>query len=181
MAADDAKADFGNLLLADHCSHDSAAFVAAVHLVAGLQRLELGDVLESPLFEKPDALGVAAAFGLRDTQVAHVFGAILRHRLILEFHSWYYTKKNGRAGSNSGQKWQGWGRPCYIFRGSAACQGRGRPCYIFRGSAVWQGRLGLALLTCRRGRRRSRGAPRRLRAADRPSLRLSATSSSRSR
>ena len=86
MTADYLEADFGNLLLADYGRHDRAVFVAAVDLVASLERLEGRNLLEAALFKQPHALGVAAAFGFSNAQIAHVLCAIGVHIHVLDFH-----------------------------------------------------------------------------------------------
>ena len=92
VAADDLDANFGDLLLADHCRHDRTVFIAAVNLVASLERLEGGNLLEAALFKKPHALGVAAALRFSNAQIAHVFCAVGVHLHVLHFHGAYYTK-----------------------------------------------------------------------------------------
>ena len=97
MAADDLEPRLGDALLAHDDRHDGTVFIAAVHLVARLERLEGGQFLEAALLKKPHALGVAAALCFRNAKVAHVFSAVGIHLHVLHFHGAYYTIFGGRV------------------------------------------------------------------------------------
>ena len=77
MAAHHADA-VGDRLFADHRRHHRLAVVAAVHPVAGLERLEGRNLPEPGLLQKLHRLRVGAALRLGDGEVVHV---LLRVRL----------------------------------------------------------------------------------------------------
>ena len=77
VAADDVDA-VGDGLLADDGGHQRLAVVAAIDLVARLQRLEGRELTEAEGLDATHGFGVGTSLGLGDTQIADVILGVIR-------------------------------------------------------------------------------------------------------
>ena len=92
VAADDLEPRVGDLLPADHRRHHRAVLVTAIDLVARLENLERGKLLETARLQKANALGIAPTLRLRNAQISHILCRVFLQRHILHFHGEYNIK-----------------------------------------------------------------------------------------